>query len=401
MNSTDNPLVADCGVENSGLTDIENQIADEKSIQNTATYFRHEPIEMITEVNYKQEHTVNAFNATIDSFGTPTNNNHFISYKGKLYKRDDFLYAFFPDYKKHKKRVKFLNDNILYLSSNQRNKLQYHILAQRFNLLSLDSKADEQDKEELLLFLRKYKRKHEQAQQWHNRMSWEQGHEKVITFGVSLEVQGASKGVWCYTCNIDDDKAMYKGVLMDWKTWLKPIADRLNVIREQIRLKCITNKKLKALYYGATYESIKEMLYNQNYRHLTLPATEINKIRAWVYNYLDDSNAPFPYSGNMPNADLHFTIDFEKDIEIVDTLDLKSPAKMADFNRLNNDRHNKELGRRRSWETFGRLVGNEWTTAEIRAQGFTDKQIRTWRGYGWVEVKGKTKNTLVYKRVLL
>jgi hypothetical protein len=51
----------------------------------------------------------------------------------------------FTDYKKHPYKAKFADDNIFWLGSNQRSKLQYHYLAQNFDLVTVA----EQDKADL------------------------------------------------------------------------------------------------------------------------------------------------------------------------------------------------------------------------------------------------------------
>lgn len=117
----------------------------------------------------------------------------------------------FSEYKKYPYKVRFNDDNIFYLSSNQRAKLQYHILSQYFDLV----KVDEQDKEDLYRFCKDYQE--ETAQRWLYRMKYEDGHEKIMTFGVSLDVRkvlntSKLKGIYCYTSEITDTQATYKGV---------------------------------------------------------------------------------------------------------------------------------------------------------------------------------------------
>ena len=97
----------------------------------------------------------------------------------------------FPQYKKHDYKVRFKIDNVFYLSSSQRAKLAYRILAQNYDLVEVA----EQDKRDLERIAKSNKAKTYQI--WHDRMKWKNGHEKLMTFGAALEVKGAAKGVFC------------------------------------------------------------------------------------------------------------------------------------------------------------------------------------------------------------
>ena len=100
-----------------------------------------------------------------------------IGYNGQTYQKEQFYSAMFPDYKKYPYRVNFLTDDVFRLGGNQRAKLQYHILAQRFPLVEVYWK----DKQELEAFAAASET--ETAQRWQNRMMWPQGHEKMVSFG--------------------------------------------------------------------------------------------------------------------------------------------------------------------------------------------------------------------------
>ena len=63
------------------------------------------------------------------------NRNHLIAYKGNTKTRRDFMKSEFDEYRMHPYKVKFLTDDVFRLGGNQRSKLQYHILAQRFPLV--------------------------------------------------------------------------------------------------------------------------------------------------------------------------------------------------------------------------------------------------------------------------
>ena len=100
-----------------------------------------------------------------------------IGYNGQTYQKEQFYRMAFSDYKKYPYRVNFLTDDVFRLGGNQRAKLQYHILAQRFPLVEVYWK----DKQELEAFAAASET--ETAQRWQSRMRWPQGHEKMVTFG--------------------------------------------------------------------------------------------------------------------------------------------------------------------------------------------------------------------------
>ena len=77
-----------------------------------------------------------------------TGKQHRISYGGKLYQREEFLTAMFPDYKKFPYRVQFKKGDVFRLNANQRAKLQYNILAHKFGLVPVAL----QDREDLERF---------------------------------------------------------------------------------------------------------------------------------------------------------------------------------------------------------------------------------------------------------
>ena len=347
-------------------------------------YFRNKPIEWLLQDNTKiTENIIDPATPLIEEID---NKDHLIKYDGQIYEREEFLYAMFPEYKKYKYKVKFNTDNIFYLGGTQRAKLQYHILARHFELVTIN----EQDKKDLEKFSGSHNGK--TAQLWRSRMDWQYGHEKMISFGAALEVKGVIKGVWCYTPEITDTYAKYSGVKMSWEEWGAGIE---TAVKNNSFYNEMDGIKNNSIFY-----KVYISMYYQNYKYLTLPAEKSDKIIKWFMEYNRGKKLPFPFQGEIPNADMEFTIDFEKDISIVENKDLKDPAQMSEYNRQNNDKHNKDMGERRSRETFNRLVGDKWTAAEIRQQGFTDRQIRVWRDdYKWIKQIGKKGGMFIYQRV--
>ena len=189
-------------------------------------------------------------------------------------------------------------------------------------------------------------------------MMWPQGHEKMVSFGAALEVPGNTRGLWCYYTKIDEHSATYTGVPMSWETWAAPLLDYLTAWRAARRWDMVEVMQgaMLRLYYHAPY-------------YLTVPKTVRVAVVKWVYQFLKDGAAPFPFAGDMGSEEYSFTIDFERDVEIIPNCSIKD--NMAAYNRQSN----AEKGRRRVKKRFADLTGNKWTTAELTSQGFTKRNI--------------------------
>ena len=255
----------------------------------------------------------------------------------------------------------FLTDDIFRLGGNQRAKLQYHILANRFPLVPVA----EQDKEDLQRFAARSDT--EPAQRWLNRMMWPQGHEKMVTFGAALEVPGNVRGLWCYSAELADIAA-YQGIPMSWESWAARIISYLDEQRAADFVDA--NRAVQ----GAMLR-----LYYQSGRYLTVPKAERVAVVKWIYQYLKDGAAPFPLHGDMGSEEYSFAIDFEKDVAIVSNQAIKDD--MAAYNR----EANAGKGRRRVEKCFADLTGDQWTTAELIAQGFTKRNIKTFADNGLIK----------------
>ena len=284
-----------------------------------------------------------------------------ISYDGQLFTRVEFLKYAFPEYRKYPYRVRFKTDDIFRLGGNQRAKLQYHILAQNFPLVEVS----EQDKNDLEYFC--MQSDNATSQRWLNRMSWQQGLEKIVSFGASLKVDGKVNGVWCYESHIDDEKATYTGFNMDWEAWLILI------------LHPILQGKRKKLPTQVIVEMAMACLYYNGGKYLTLPKAERNTLVKWIYDCIYDNTTPFPFQGMINGEHYEFTIDFKKDIEIERSYDLST--EMAEYNRT----HNAQRAARQVQNRFEQLKGDCWTTAELKAQGFTTRNINTFIKHGLIK----------------
>lgn len=253
----------------------------------------------------------------------------------------------------------FATDDIYRLGGSQRAKLQYHILAQRFPLVYVD----EQDKADLERFAAQSET--EAAQLWLARMHWPQGHEKMVTFGQNIGVEdkasgGRVKGLWCYKAELDAARAVYTGYTMTWELWAVPLLQYLTGQRE-----ARTAAALEVI------QTVMRLLYYQNGLYLTVPGDIRRAIVKWAYQYLKDGAAPFPFAGDMGSDSYRFTIDFERDTSLKKNVNIH--ADMGAYNAA----HNAEKAARRTAKRFADLTGEQWTTAELRAQGFSDRNIKT------------------------
>ena len=253
----------------------------------------------------------------------------------------------------------FATDDIYRLGGSQRAKLQYHVLAQRFPLVHVD----EQDKADLEAFAAQSET--EAAQLWLARMHWPQGHEKMVSFGQALSVEdkasgGRVKGLWYYKAELDAVKAVYTGFSMSWELWAAPILDYLTEQREA--------RAAAALEIN---QEVMRLLYYQNGFYLTVPGDIRRAIVKWAYQYLKDGAAPFPFVGDMGSDSYRFTIDFQRDTALKENVNIH--ADMGAYNAA----HNAEKAARRTAKRFADLTGDRWTTAELHAQGFSDRNIKT------------------------
>ena len=248
----------------------------------------------------------------------------------------------------------FATDDIYRLGGSQRAKLQYHILAQRFPLVHVD----EQDKADLEAFAAQSDTG--AAQLWLARMHWPQGHEKMVTFGQNIGVPGNVKGLWCYKAELDAVKAVYTGWPMTWELRAAPILDYLT-----------GQRKARAAAALEVIQSVMRLLYYQNGLYLTVPGDIRRAIVKWAYQYLKDGAAPFPFAGSMGSDSYQFTVDFKRDTSLKENVNIH--ADMGAYNAA----HNTEKASRRTAKRFADLTGDRWTTAELRAQGFSDRNIKT------------------------
>lgn len=145
---------------------------------------------------------------------------HLIKWGENQYKRQDFFAAAYPEqYNRVKRRVNFLGvyeNDVLRLTTSQRTKLMYNILAYKYRdcLVPVD-KADEST----LKVLCDEERNNPTASDLLSRLRWTDGLSKLVTFGVGMKAGGAAKYTWCYTVDFSGNSAKYHGADMTWEKW--------------------------------------------------------------------------------------------------------------------------------------------------------------------------------------
>lgn len=276
--------------------------------------------------------------------------------------------------------MKFLTDDIYRLSGNQRARLQYHILAQRFPLVPVST----QDEEDLKAFCASHRA--ETARRWLNRMEWENGLAKLVTFGVSLEVRrppSFAAAPWCYSARLDKQSAAYQGFPMTWEEWLAPVRELLDRRRVEFKTDTSMTAEQRAQLAEDTYNAAIMMLFYQKGHYMTIPGEDCKRLKEWVYQYFYGGAAPLPPLSEITDGDCRFEIDFDRDIEIVEAPNLREG--MSQYNQTHNAEHNKAMGRAQTEKRFENLCGDSWTTQEILAQGFSRKTLDTFVKHGLIE----------------
>lgn len=342
-------LQAESEKEDQGKTQSQEAETDNPlNLDNDSMFFRNRPIKWVNITRYKTTEIENAFIDDIEVEERYNGKNHLIGYDEKEYTQDGFFETYFERYREVKKRVQFNSDTLNRLnciSTNQCEKLQYHILAQYFDLVEVD----EQDERELRNFAFYYDSSFKRL---YNRINWENGLSKMITFGAGLQAAGRGKveKMYCYQQYLEHDKAEYIAVNMTWETWSIAIIERAEM--KQI------DEAIMAMYYQ---NKINDYQYNM---YMTWTAAERNVVEHWIRTY--KSGAVFPYSGEIERGE-NFTIVFDSDCEIVDNI--RTRETRAQYNK----EHAAELAAARgkikhskaAMSDYKRLIGENWTTAEL------------------------------------
>ena len=321
------------------------------------------------------------------------NEQTFIYYSGKEYKFDDFLIAMYPNERVNKSVVYFQDTiaNLLKIGPTQRIKMKYDILAYHFRLPIIS----DEEKEDLERFFNKYI-DNETIQKYYRRFKWTNGIEKMIAFGADLDisgkVDGPIEGFWCYEYRIDKGKAIVTGIDTTWNLWLVGIKAYICSIFEMFNGH---NRTFNSTETENMKKIFRPILYYQQGRRVSLPDIQIGRpIKGVMDTCVDAICRKLNGKGSIDISDIvnkcfsalsipdyqsesyQFTVDFEKDVMIVDT---KSAARAQ------------------------QAITNAYTIAAERLTGLkagdkiTTKQLRD-RGYK--NTDGRAINTLVEYGVL-
>ena len=145
---------------------------------------------------------------------------HLIQWGERQYKRQDFFAAAYPgQYNQVKRRVNFIGayeNDVLRLTTSQRTKLMYNILAYKYRDYLVP--VDEADGNTLKVLCDE-ERNNPTANDLLSRLRWANGLSKLVTFGVGMKANGAAQYSWCYTADFSDNSANYHGVDMRWEEW--------------------------------------------------------------------------------------------------------------------------------------------------------------------------------------
>ena len=333
------------------------------------------------------ERTNKAANAFGEADEWVSAHQHKIRYEGKDYEPDEFFTAYFPEYKKFPKRVKFLGQaakDVLRLSTNQRNRLQYDILAKKLGLVDVA----EQDAQEIEAFFRSGDNL--TAARIAHKMGYPDGVRKIITFGCGLKMDGKYPGVWCYKVHREENQCTYEGVPMTWEQWGQEVAKTIDL--------CRTNRAMR-LYGLELQDYLKRdpeeldgfmsTLYYSDHKYMTLPPAEKEQLERWVHQYVrlsvqeyneyyaDHAAKPpllFPLHGDTGSDEYSFTIDFDKDVEIVPNVSWKRNA--AEYNAEQNAAKGKQRVEQRASAT---LPDGDFTRDDLAALGYGPKAISNLR----------------------
>ena len=316
-------------------------------------YFRGKPIKLKKglKVTTKEESTPWGAEEV-----SKISNEYLWCWGGNEMKRGEFFEAAFKDFCKYKKRVVFsetATDNLMLLSTTQRQKLIYEILAQSFPLVEVDKN----DEIELLNFCRSDT--NYTMTDTAIRLMWKDGLAKMVTFGLGLRLDGEAKQTWCYSVDELPSRRRYYGLdEITWEEWkvdiISKLADLVNADTE------------------TAWTEIRKIVFCQGNKRLTLEVADRHRIFGYITNYLQNGFAEWPQElTGVINKEAHdFVIDFYADTEIVDSYT---------FNKKGMAAFNKQKGMNQVLDRFMAAFpeakgGDVLTTKQLKAAGYDDKK---------------------------
>lgn len=330
----------------------------------------------------------------------------FVSYDGKEYKFDEFLLAMYPNIRMNKSVVYFPDtiDNMLKIGPTQRIRMKYDILAYHFKLPTIS----DEDKNDLFRFLCKY-RNNDKIQKYYSRFKWNMGIEKMVAFGADLDisgkVDGAIEGFWCYECILNIKNVIITGFNTTLQNWIASIKNYLeyvfNDFQSDNEIPNIDN--IEFIRYKC-----RILLYYQQGKRVALPDIQIGRpIKEVIDNCIDTlcRKMEKDISANITDIidkcfstlsipdyqseSYQFTVDFEKDVMIVDT---KSAARAQQAI--------EQVYTTAAERLTGLKAGDKITTQQLRDRGYKNnngKAINTLVEYGILK-KGVLRGNYVIQK---
>lgn len=294
------------------------------------------------------------------------------------YTRSGLFAAAFRDFGLIKKKVVFKDktEDLLRISTTQRRKLAYTILANKYQLVEVDDAAEA----ELLNVCRQYN--NQTTQDTAVMLMWEDGLAKAVTFGLGLKppVEGEASMSWCYTVEQQGNTIKFSGEKTTWEAWRLRIEEALRQVIED------------GLELADAWNVVRPLCFCQGGTRMTLNTPDRHRLFGYITNRLNGNTADFPLAGDVGD-DYEFVIDLDKDVCIEDADKAKS---MAEYNK----KHAAELGeargksrvRNRFLDAFpAAKVGDTFTTKQLEAAGYNRNSIKN--------LVGKPIGKMVLKRV--
>lgn len=292
-------------------------------------------------------------------------NKYYWCYNNKVYERSEFFAAAFPEFNKVRKKVVFgetAKANLLRISTNQRLKLAYTILANKYNLAAVEDWKGE----ELLRFCQSNNT--QTTTDTAVKLLWEDGLAKIVTFGLGLKpVGGEASMTWCYTVEETPGGVKYVGIPYTWESWRIRIEETLQrVVNEGVEI-------------NEAWNAVRPIVFCQGNKRMTLNTADRHRIFGYITQYLQNGYADFPLEGDIGD-DYEFEINFDADCEIVDAVNIRSSEDMAAYNKENNVKNNAAKGaarvKNRFKEAFPNIEnGDQLTTKQLNAAGYDKNAI--------------------------
>ena len=124
----------------------------------------------------------------------------------------------------------------------------------------------------------------------------------------------------------------------------------------------------------------KGRFYYQDGKYITIPIEQKNALDLWFDKCVRDINTPFVLKGSIGYSDVrdlerdYFTIDYDKDVEIVPNIDLKK--EMAAYNTEHNTERNKEHGKARIEKRARELItADSFTRDDLAEWGYSPNAV--------------------------